>query len=1009
MQWCSRIRWVRRALSVLCLNGLILLPAAFAQTNVLTYHNDNSRTGQNLTESRLTLQNVNSTSFGRLFTLSVDGKVDAQPLYVSNLAMPNLGVHNVVFVATEHDSVYAFDADTGATLWSVSMLGSGETTSDIHNCQDVVPEIGVTATPVIDLKAGPHGAIYVVAMTKDATGAYHQKLHALDIATGAEQFGGPVEIQATLPGNGDEGANGTLVFNPGQHKERAALLLLNGVVYTNWSSHCDYQPYTGWTIGYDELTLRQAKVFNFAPNGSDNSVWSSGGGPAADSSGNIFFQLANGTFDTNLNAQGFPSLGDYGNAFVKLASTDGPLHVLDYWTMFNTLSESNQDEDLGSGGVVLLPDVTDATGAVRHLGVGAGKDKNIYMFDRDNMGKFTPNDNSSLYQELSGQLSGGEFGTPAWFNGTLYFGAVGDSIRAFSVTNARLSSTSISNTLNVFGYPGATPSISANGASNAIVWAVERTDPAVLHAYDATDLGRELYNSNQAPGGRDQFGTGNKFAAPTIADGKVFVATTSGVGVFGLLNGQEAVATNTSLSASSGSAVAGTAVTFSAAVTATSGVPQGTVTFTEGSATIGTVTLDANGGATYSASGLAPGTHSVVASYGASAGWAASQSTAVTVTITNPVLSAMPNPIPIAQAGSLGATTVSWNAPGAVVVEVRIGSPNGTLFAAGGPSGSAPTGPWVTDGMTFYLQDRSDGKALTGDNTLGTVIAHLQFQSEVLSANPNPIVVGPGESLGSTLIQWRAPSASTIEIHLGSPDGPLFAGGGPYGSAMTGPWVTDGMTFFLQDTSEGKPLTGANTLGTAVAHVQDSPFFAANPNPIVVFVGASAGSALIQWDAPAATTVQVRVGSPDGALFAAGPSSGFAPTGAWVTDGMTFYLQDTSGGKPLTAAGTLATFVAHVQSSPFFAANPNPMPALGGTDLSATALEWNAPSASNIEIRIGTPDGALFAAGSSLGFATTGRWVANGMVFYLQDTTGGKPLTSANTLATFTATVQPSQ
>ncbi|HXR78614.1 MAG TPA: hypothetical protein VN737_21730 [Bryobacteraceae bacterium] len=918
MRWHSQIRGVRRALKVVCLNGLILLPAAFAQTNVLTYHNDNSRTGQNLTESRLTLQNVNSTSFGRLFTLSVDGKVDAQPLYVSGLVMANLGVRNVVFVATEHDSVYAFDADAGAKLWSVSMLGSGETTSDNRNCDQVVPEIGVTATPVIDLKAGPHGTIYVVAMSKDAAGSYHQRLHALDIATGAEQFGGPVEIQASLPGNGDEGANGTLVFDPGQHKERAALLLLNGIVYTSWSSHCDIQPYTGWTIGYDELTLQQTKVFNFAPNGSDAAVWSSGAGPAADSNGNIFFQLANGSFETNLNAQGFPSLGDYGNAFIKLASGNGPLQVLDYWTMFNTLSESNQDEDLGSGGVLLLPDVTDQTGAVRHLGVGAGKDANIYVFDRDNMGKFNPNDNSSLYQEISGVLSGGEFGMPAWFNGTLYFGAVGDSIRAFSVTNARLSSTSTSNTLNVFGYPGATPSISANGASNAIVWAAENSDPAVLHAYDAADLGRELYNSNQAPGGRDQFGPGNKFITPTIADGKVFVGTTNSVGVFGLLNGQ-----------------------------------------------------------------------------GNTAG--------------EPAFTATPNPIPVSRAGNLGATVLNWNAPSATSVEVRIGSPDGTLFAAGGTTGSVSTGAWVTDGMTFYLQDTSAGKALTSNNTVATVVAHLEVESAVLSANPNPIVVGLGQSFGSTLIQWQAPSASNVEIHLGGPAGKLFAAGGSNGSAMTGQWVADGMVFFLQDTSGGKPLTVANTLGTVIAHVQDSAFFAANPNPIVVSNGATAGSALVEWDAPAATTVQVRVGSPDGALFAVGPSSGSAPTSAWVTDGMTFYLQDTTGGKPLTAAGTLATFVAHVQNSPFFAASPDPMLALDGTGLSVTAIEWNAPAASNVEIRIGAPDGALFAAGNSLGVATTGEWVTNGMVFYLQDATGGKPLTSANTLATFTASVRPSQ
>src|SRR6266446_2872531 len=354
---------------------------AGAQSNVLTYHNDNARTGQNLNETLLTLSNVNSTNFGKLGFLSVDGLVDAEPLYVANLTVAG-SLHNVVFIVTEHDSVYAFDADTFAQLWKVTVLGSGETASDNRGCDQVSPEIGITSTPVIDLSAGPNGTIFAVAMSKDNFGNYHQRLHALDVATGAEISGSPKEIQATYPTAG----GGTTTFAPGQYKERASLLLLNGVIYTSWASHCDITPYSGWVMGYSETTLQQVNIFNFTPNGSEGSVWMSGAGPAADSLGNIYFLAANGTFDTTLNANGFPVNGDYGNAFMKLSTSGNSLTVADYFTMHNTVAESNVDQDLGSGGALLLPDLTDSLGNTRHLAVGAGTDSVIYVADRDSMG-----------------------------------------------------------------------------------------------------------------------------------------------------------------------------------------------------------------------------------------------------------------------------------------------------------------------------------------------------------------------------------------------------------------------------------------------------------------------------------------------------------------------------------------------------------------------------------------------------------------------------------------------
>jgi hypothetical protein len=471
-----------------------------------------------------------------LFTVSTDGLVDAQPLYAPNVSIPGNGTHNVLFVASEHGTVYGFDADSGSSLWHVTTLAAGETTSDDRGCSQVTPEIGVTSTPVIDPTAGPHGTIYAVAMSKDASGNYHQRLHAMDITSGAEEFGGPVEIAAKYPGTGDNTQGGYVVFDPKQYKERAGLLLMNHIIYTSWASHCDYRPYTGWIIGYKETTLAQQSVLNVTPNGSEGAIWAAGAGLAADSNGNIYFLDANGTFDTTLNTSGFPANGDYGNAIMKLGIKKGQLAVSDYFNMYNTVSESNADEDLGSGGAMVLPIFKDSNGAVHELVVGAGKDANIYLANRTNMGKFNPNNNNQIYQEVTGELSGSVFSAPAFADNRIYYGAVGDSIKAFSFNSSGLlNPTPASATSTTFDFPGATPSISGSSARTLILWATENTSPAVLHAYNANDLGVELYNSNQASGGRDHFGNGNKFITPTIANGKVYVGTTNGVGVLGLL------------------------------------------------------------------------------------------------------------------------------------------------------------------------------------------------------------------------------------------------------------------------------------------------------------------------------------------------------------------------------------------------------------------------------------------------------------------------------------------
>jgi hypothetical protein len=526
-------------ISVVCLAlGLISFltttPGARAQmTDVLTYHNDNARTGQALHEEILAPANINTNHFGKLWVLATDGKVDAQPLYAAGVSIPGKGQHNVLVVATEHDSVYGFDADATNILWRVSLLGTNEVPSDDHGCSQVTPEIGVTDTPVIDRKLGSNGTVFLVAMSKTGSSTYFQRIHALDLATGADRIAA-VTVTASYPGTGDNSIGTNVVFDPAQYKERPGLLLLNGVIYTAWASHCDIRPYTGWIMGYTEQTLSQTNVLNVTPNGNEGAIWMAGDGLAADANANIYFLDANGLFDTNLNVNGFPATGNFGNAFIKLSTTSNTLAVADYFNMSNAVAENNSDEDLGSGGELLLPDMLDTQSNTRQLAVGAGKDQIIYLVDRMNMGKFSPSTNA-IYQQVNGVLAGRVFSTPAYFNGTLYYGAVGDYIKALPFQSARLTAVT-SQTPGTFGAPGATPGISANGTSNGILWATENNTTAVLHAYDATNLANELYNSNQAAGSRDQFGVGNKFITPTIASARVYVGTTSGVGVFGLLD-----------------------------------------------------------------------------------------------------------------------------------------------------------------------------------------------------------------------------------------------------------------------------------------------------------------------------------------------------------------------------------------------------------------------------------------------------------------------------------------
>ena len=508
-----------------------------ADPGTFTFHNDGLRTGQNLNETVLTPANVNTTNFEKLFSYPLDGLSLASPLYVANVNIPGHGFHNVVYVATEHDSVYAFDADglSNTPLWQVSFINpaAGVTpvpAADTGETGDIPNEIGITGTPVIDPVSG---TIYVVAKTKEVSGnttSYVQRLHALDITTGAEKFGGPVVIQASVAGTGPGSQGGQVPFGPLLENQRAALLLTNGVVYFGFSSHGDNPPYYGWLLGYNASTLQRVFVHNSAPNVGKAGIWMDGDGPAVDASGNIYFITGDGVLDANTGGV------DYGDCFMKVSPSGT---VLDYFSpsVQTTLDASNLD--LGSGGGLLLPD---QPGTFPHEMVSAGKNGTIYLVNRDNMGHYNHTsdpDIQSLVNVFTNNLGqeGGNFSSPVYFNSKVYFSPVQTTVQAFSLTNGLLSAKPTSQSSEVYAQRGGTMAISANGNTNGILWTLQSngtTVPGTLHAYDATDLGKELYNSDQA-GLRDTLDIWWKFTTPVVANGKVFVVSTGQLTAYGLL------------------------------------------------------------------------------------------------------------------------------------------------------------------------------------------------------------------------------------------------------------------------------------------------------------------------------------------------------------------------------------------------------------------------------------------------------------------------------------------
>jgi hypothetical protein len=519
---------------------------ATAQADVLTYHNDNTRQGANLNETTLTPANVNQNSFGQLFNYNLDGNVFAQPLYVSGVNIPGQGAHNVVFVATEHNSVYALDADSnsganGGVLWQVNLGPSATSHVNTFPFQVITPEVGITGTPVIDLGSQ---TLYVDAFTHEGTNYIH-RVHALNIADGSERIFSPVVVSASVPGVGAGSTNGIQPFQAIQQLQRSALTLAGGILYVCYCGYTDTaqeDPYHGWIIGFNAANLQVLPnyVFNTTPNGTTGQfgsiagrggIWMGGGGMAVDDANNLYLTTGDGNFTAFAGSNG----RDYGDTYLKL-STAGGLSVADYFTPYTQSYQQVHDQDSGSGGVILLPD---QPGPFPHLMVGAGKLQRAFVINRDMMTSDNQHINTNSQSDnvvQSMPLGGGSYDTPAYFNGNIYYIAMKDVIRSYALSNGTLvPDLPNSAGTRAFSFPGATPSVSANGDANGIVWAVQNGNPAVLVAYDATDMSTEIYNSTQA-GARDQLPAGVKFAVPTVANGKVFVGTQGALSVFGLFN-----------------------------------------------------------------------------------------------------------------------------------------------------------------------------------------------------------------------------------------------------------------------------------------------------------------------------------------------------------------------------------------------------------------------------------------------------------------------------------------
>ncbi len=762
---------------------------ALAATNVTTWRNDLGRTGQNLHETTLTPANVNTSTFGKLYSYPMDGQVYTQPLYMSGLMMAD-GPHNVIFVATEHDSVYALDADHSQQLWRASLIDtahgapSGATTVPSVDlaAYDVKPEYGITSTPVIDPGSS---TIYLVANSEES-GVIVYRLHALDLATGNERPNSPVVIQGSVAGTGGGSVGGRIVFQAKYELNRPALLLLNGQVVIAFGSHSDNGPYHGWVMAYDATSLQQTALYNESPNGSAGGIWMSGAGLAADTAvnGRIYFSNGNGSFNA---APPYTSSQNYGDAVERLDLTSSGLQPMDAWTPFDHATLDKTDLDQGSGGVLLLPD---QPGSHVHELIQAGKNGKIELLDRDNLGAVGTSSNN-VVQEITGQIAG-MWSTPAYWNGNVYFWSSGKQMLQYRLSNGLLSTSPIANSALYGGYPSPSPVVSANGTSSAILWAI-RADafntpgPAVLLAYDATNIGKLLYSSDQS-GTRDAAGNAVKFSVPTVVNGRVYLGTQNEVDVYGLLaSAQPAVPTPT-FSPAAGTYPSPFDVTISDSLSSAIiyDTTDGTIPTTASNQYSGPIHID--GTTTLQALAVAQGyNNSSVARGTFTIGTAAAIdfsngfSSVAGLTLNGNAVNADDTRLQLTTGGTNQAGSVFWNTP----VRVQSFSTDFNFQLSG-------SGGLLADGFTFTVQNDNP-------NALGPIGAGLGYGAGA-----------PGKPLG-------IPNSVAVKFDLWNNDGEGHNSTGVYtdGASPTVPSVdltgsgldiTSGDTFSAHISYDGKTL-----------------------------------------------------------------------------------------------------------------------------------------------------------------------------------------------------------
>ena len=858
---------------------LLLSLPGYAQVQVLTQGYDSARDGLNASETTLTLSSVSPGNFGKFFNLPTDGAVDAQPLYAAGVVIPGKGTHNVVYVATMHDSLYAYDADglTLQPLWQVSLAALGcpsgwtctslLTQDEFEGSTDITPEIGILSTPVIDPASK---TLYAVAKTKEISGSttnFVYRLHALDMTTGAERSGSPVAIQGQVTGTGSPNSGGNLVFSPHYSLQRPGLALVNNGIYIGFGSAGDDDVWHGWIFGYDKTALSQIGAFSSTPNGTEGhgGIWMHGSGLASDSAGNLFFSTGNGAFD---------GASNFGDAYLRL--TTPTLTVSDYFVPYNQQDLDNTDEDIASGAVTLLPDSAGTT-SHPHIMIGCGKNGALYVVDRDNLGHFNSNGDTQIIQELLNvvggttgvdPLGGGYancFGSASYWQGRVYFGGVKDHLKMFTFGSGLLSASAQSQSSEVYAYPGASPSITANGATQGIVWAIEKASSgnAVLHAYDATNLTSELYNSSQNAG--DAAGSAVKFTVPTVVNGKAYVGTQTSVAVYGLLSSlPQAAAPSFNLAGGTYSGPISVTITESTAGTTVYYTTDGSTPTTLAKVYSGQIVV--NGSETLSAMAVGGGyrsspitTANYVITAGGGTGIAFVQDTYADPSTPQSSVSVA---FPQAQlAGDINIVAVAWNDTTTTVPAGGVTDTKGNVYTlAVGPTALAGIGTQAI----YYAKNIPSAAA--GANSV-----KVQFSA----AAPNPDI-------------------RILEYSGADPNNPFDAG-----AAGTG--------------------TNATTSATITTLTANDLIFAANYNATTT-TGAGSGFTLRMITSPDGSLAEDEAAPLPGTYTATAPVN---PAGAWIMQAIAIKPVQTASAPPTVSS-----------------VSPNTGPASGGTPVTITGTNF---------------------------------------------------------------------